>query len=116
MRRKILPFILGTALSVAAVAPAAAVPPTNVQRGGAAGLVDAVVQVAAGVDDIEIANNSLNNLLRNADIDVLNNVLNNSLNDLEIRILEGGITDNNIVVSVLSGGVVIGDFEVTPSQ
>ena len=73
MRRKLLPLILGGALSIAAVAPAAAQTCT-VDRGGAAGLVAAVVQ--ANVCDVHILNNSLNNLLRNADIDV--NVLNNS--------------------------------------
>ena len=120
MRRKILPFILGGALAVAAVAPAAAGHHTTVQRGGAAGLVAAVVQVAVTTDDINILNNSLNNLLRNADIDVLNNILNNSVNqndilsNIDIRIVDV-LNDNTVIVSVLSGGVAVGELTVTPA-
>ena len=86
----------------------------NTQLGGAAGLVAAVVQVAVTTDDVNIANNSLNNLLRNADIDVLNNVLNNTLRDADIDITRV-ISDNEVVVSVLSGGIVLGDITVTPA-
>lgn len=106
MRRRILPLILGGALSVAAVAPVAAQTECVVERGGAAGLVAAVVQ--ANVCDVHILNNSLNNLLRNADIDVLNNILNNS------PILSGNdvidditIEDNQITVSILGGPVLV---------
>ena len=119
MRRKLLPLILGGALSVAAVAPAAAARPDNVQLGGAAGLVAAVVQVAANVEDVEVLNNSLNNLLRNADIDILNNVLNNSVNqndilsNIDIRIIDV-LNDNTVIVEVLSGGVAIGELTVSP--
>ena len=110
MRRKILPFILGGALSIAAIAPASAATCT-VDRGGAAGLVAAVVQ--ANVCDVHVLNNSLNNLLRNADIDVLNNVLNNSPilsnNDIDVEILEDGIQvleDGTIIVNLLGGTVL----------
>ena len=113
MRRKILPFILGGALSIAAIAPAAASSHTecvtDVDRGGAAALV-ALVQanVLAGVTacdiDVNVLNNSLNNLLRNADIRALNNILNNSpiLNDLTIT-----VTDvlNGVQINVLGGGI-----------
>lgn len=94
MRRKILPFILGGAMAVATVAPAAAAhtDQLNVQRGGAAGLIAAVVQVAANAETGDIltvtVNDSLNNLLQNADIDVniLRNVLNNALRDADIDV------------------------------
>jgi hypothetical protein len=116
MRRRILPFILGGAMAIATVAPAAAAP---AQLGGAAGLVAAVVQVAVETDDINIANNSLNNLLRNADIDVLNNVLNNSVNrneilsNIDIEIVDV-LNDNTVIVNVLSSGVSVGELTVTP--
>ena len=117
MRRKILPLILGGALAVAAVAPAAAAPPANRQLGGAAGLIAAVVQVAVATEDINILNNSLNNLLRNADIDVLNNILNNSVNNNDILSnidieLDRVLSDNTVVVNVLSGGVQVGQLTV----
>jgi hypothetical protein len=116
MRRRILPFILGGAMAVATVAPAAAAP---VQLGGAAGLVAAVVQVAVETDDINIANDSLNNLLRNADIDVLNNILNNSVNqndilsNIDIEIVDV-LNDNTVIVNVLSSGVSVGELTVSP--
>ena len=126
MRRKILPFILGGALSVAAIVPAAAAPPqVNVATAG--GLVGVVVQ--AVLNDVDILNNSLNdvvevnindslnnllqNALQNADIDVLNglevrieNVLNNlnvNVSDIDVEILENG----NIQISVLGGSVSV---------
>lgn len=118
MRRRILPFILGGVLSIAAVAPAAAQSDpgcvADVDRGGAAALI-ALVQanVLAGVNvcDIDILNNSLNNLLRNADIHVLENILNNS------PILSGftiEVTDvlNGVQINVLGGGVNAGDLEL----
>ena len=118
MRRKILPLILGGALAVATVAPAAAGNHTTVQRGGAAGLVAAVVQASVG--DVTILNNSLNNLLRNADIDVLNNVLNNSVNqndvlsNIDIEI-EDVLQDNTVIVNVLSSGIQVGQLTVSPA-
>ena len=115
MRRKILPFILGGALSIAALVPVAATSHTNcvtdVSRGGAAALI-ALVQanVLAGVTacdiDVNVLNNSLNNLLQNADIHVLENILNNSpiLNDLTITV-ENVL--NGVQINVLGGGVTV---------
>lgn len=120
MRRKILPFILGGALAVAAVGPAAASHGSehrNAQLGGAAGLVAAVVQLQdVNVSVIE-ADRSLNNLLRNADIDVLNNVLNNTLRNADIIddiTLENILNENDVVVgiAVLSAGVPIGTIDL----
>ena len=126
MRRKILPFILGGALSIAAVVPAAAAPPqVNVATAG--GLVGVVVQ--AVLNNVDILNNSLNdvvevnisdslnnllqNALQNADIDVLNglevrieNVLNNlnvNVSDIDVEILENG----NIQINVLGGSISV---------
>ena len=105
MRRKLLPLVLGGALSIAAVAPAATATCT-VERGGAAGLVAAVVQ--ANVCDVYVLNNSLNNLLRNADIHVLENILNNSpilsYNDVDISRV---VSDNQIAISILGGPVLL---------
>lgn len=107
--KRILPFVLAAALSVAAVAPAAAQPPAG-NFAGAVGLVNVIVQaVVQNVDilnnsEVEVitidVNNSLNNLLRNADIDVLTNFLNNSLNDLNIDVT---ITD----ITVVGGSIII---------
>jgi hypothetical protein len=112
MRRRILPFILGGALSIAAIAPASAATTCDVvNRGGAAALVALVqanVGVAAAVCDVEvdILNNSLNNLLRNADIRVLNNILNNSPilsnNDIDVTV-ENVLNSNDI--TILGSGV-----------
>ena len=103
--RKLLPFVLAAGLAVAAVGPASAATCT-VGPGGAAGLVAAVVQ--ANVCDVYVANNSLNNLLRNADIHVLENILNNSpilsYNDVDITRV---ISDNTITVTVLGGPVLV---------
>ena len=117
MRRRLLPLILGGALSVAAVAPAAAAPTCEVGRGGAAALValvNANVQVNA-LCDVDILNNSLNNLLRNADIHVLENILNNSpiLNDWTITVSHNDIL-NQLEINVLSiGGVDVGGVTIT---
>ena len=107
MRRKLLlPLLLGGALSVAAIAPAAAARPEFVQLGGAAGLVAAVVQVAADVETGDIVtvtvSDSLNNLLQNSDIDVniLRNVLNNALQNADIDVQVSNI-------SVLGSGLQI---------
>jgi len=118
MRRKILPFLLAGALSIAAVAPAAAAQdqcnlPAAPQRGGAAALVALVqavvianVNVAACDINVDVLNNSLNNLLQNADIDVLNNILNNSpfLNDLTITVSN---VANGLQINVLGGGITV---------
>ena len=75
-------------------------------RGGAAALaalVAAAVNVGGvNVCDVDVLNNSLNNLLQNADIHVLENILNNSpiLNDLNI-------SDITVDVDVLTGTTTI---------
>lgn len=69
-------------------------------KGGAAGLVAAVVQAAANVCDVRILNDSVNNLLQNADIHVLENILNNSP-------ILSGITVQDINVDVLTGTTTI---------
>lgn len=113
-RRSLSAIVLSGALALAFAGPTMAAKPDRAgQLGGAAGLVAAVVQVLVQTDDINIANNSLNNLLRNADIDVLNNILNNLLRDADIDITRV-ISDNNVVVTVLSGGFAVGDITVTP--
>ena len=82
------------------MAPAAAAPQTNIAAGG--GLISVVVQ--AVLNNVDILNNSLNdvievnindslnnalqNVLQNADIDVLNDSLNNVLNNLNIDVTD----------------------------
>lgn len=115
MRRKILPFILGGALSIAAIAPAAASHTGQHvdQRAGAAGLIAAVLQVAADIDVGEVRvitveiDRSLNNLLRNADI--LNNVLNNLLRnaDIDVTITDITVVGDDLVITVLGTGVAL---------
>lgn len=117
MRRKLLlPLILGGALSVAAVAPAAAVPPATVTFTG--GLVNVVIQNVLNnslndvIDINDSFNNALQNVLQNARIlnnlevtiqNVLNN-LNVTVSDVNITVLENG----DIVVVVLgAGGTII---------
>lgn len=117
MRRKILSLLLGSTLAIAAVAPAAAQTECNLpaapQGGGAAGLValvQAVVNANVGVAacdvDVDVLNNSLNNLLRRADIHVLENILNNSpiLSGFDITV-ENVL--NGVQVNVLSEGLNI---------
>lgn len=113
MRRRLLPLILGSALAIGAVAPAAAASCDVANRGGAAALV-ALVNANVGVGaavcqiDVNILNNSLNNLLQNADIHVLENILNNSpilndsLNNLTINVED---VANGIQINVLGGGL-----------
>ena len=117
MRRKLLPLVLGGALSIAAIAPAAAADPCSVptnNRGGAAGLialVQANVQAGVGVNicDVSVLNNSLNNLLQNADIHVLENILNNSpilndsLNNWDIQV----VALNGTGINILGAGFTI---------
>ena len=119
MRRRIVPFVLASALSIAAVAPAAAtshdVNTCDIdipQRGGGAAalaaLIAAAVEANVGVGacniSVELLNNSLNNLLQNADIDVLNNSLNNLLRDADIDVT---VIDGDVVVNVLSAPLTI---------
>ena len=77
-------------------------------RGGAAALASLIGAAVAvgGVDavvcDVDVLNNSVNNLLQNADIHVLENILNNSpiLNDLNI-------SDITVDVDALTGVTTI---------
>ena len=117
MRRKLLSLIMGGALSIAAIAPAAAANPlceTTSGRGGAAALIALVNANVSGVGinvcdvNVNVLNRSLNNLLQNADIHVLENILNNSpflndvLNDLTITVTN---VANGIQINVLGGGI-----------
>lgn len=103
MRRKILPFVLGGALSIAAVAPAAASNHQTVNQDAVQRALIGVIVQAAVRDVVEVEiNDSLNNLLRDADIDV--NVLNDSLNNV-LRNVNVDISD--IDIDVLSGGDII---------
>lgn len=116
MRRKLLSLIMGGALSIAAIAPAAAATQceTTGGRGGAAALIALVNANVSGVGitvcdiDVNVLNNSLNNLLQNADIHVLENILNNSpflndvLNDLTITVTN---VANGIQINILGGGI-----------
>lgn len=116
--KKILPFILGGALSIAAVAPAAAAPPVGVVTG--TGLVNVVLNnvdilnnAANDAIDVNISdslNNALQNALQNANIlngltvsieNVLNN-LNVNVSDINIEVANEGI-----VITILgTGGIV----------
>ena len=114
MKRRLLPFILAGSLVAAFAGPVAAdshgattctVENTG-NRGGAAALASLIsAAVNAGVQlgvnacdiDVEVLNNSLNNLLRNANIEVLNNSLNNLLRNSDII--------DDVTVNVLSGTI-----------
>lgn len=107
MRRKFLPFVLAGALAAAVAAPAAASHTAQHQVAGAAGLVAAVIQAQVRDVNVVVLNNSLNNLLRNADIDVLND--SEILSRFNIVIQDIDIVDEStIIVSVLSGGIAVG--------
>ena len=71
-------------------------------RGGAAGLVAAVVQASVNACEVNILNDSVNNLLQNADIHALENILNNSP-----ILSDNNITVQNINVDVLTGTTTI---------
>ncbi|HEX4744867.1 MAG TPA: hypothetical protein VFW12_09400 [Candidatus Limnocylindria bacterium] len=118
-RLSVSALLLALALSAFSPATAAAAQPSETgtslaqtaceagnARGGAAALA---ALVAAAVDvggvnvcDVDVLNDSLNNLLQNADIHVLENILNNSpiLNDLNI-------SDITVDVDVLTGTTTI---------
>ncbi len=113
--------LLAMALSAFAPATAAAAQPSatdatvtardNCNVGGAA----ALVLVVAGLCDVVEVNDSLNNLLQNADIHVLENILNNSpiLNDLTITVTENDILNNNDVLTGIEVTVIdLGGFNV----
>ena len=129
MKRLSVPaLLLAMALSAFAPATAAAAQPsesgTSVSqapttctagngRGGARALA---LLVAAAVDaggivlcDIDVLNNSLNNLLQNADFHVLENILNNSpiLNDLNISDITVNVLTGVTTISVLGGPVLV---------
>jgi hypothetical protein len=80
-------------------------------RGGAAGLVAAVVQAAVNACDVNVLNDSVNNLLQNADIDVLKNILNNSpiLNDLSITVqdIDVNVLTGVTTITLLGGDVLV---------
>ena len=116
MRRKLLPLILGGALSIAAVAPAVAHTPA-LGHPTLAGLVNVLVVIANNnveilndsrvqVITVEI-NDSFNNILRNADIDILNNFLNNSLNDLTVTITDIQVVRGDVIITLLSGDTIV---------
>jgi hypothetical protein len=115
MKTRLLPFVLAGALATAVVAPAAAQTEcTTVGGGGAAALIALVNANISGVGvnaceiDVNVLNNSVNNLLRNADIHVLENILNNSPilsgNDIDVNVI-----GNDIVISVLGAGATLPD-------
>jgi len=55
-----------------------------------------------------VLNDSLNNLLQNANINALNNILNNSpiLNDLTVTITDVSVLNGSVIsVSLLNGGL-----------
>ncbi|MCA1683494.1 MAG: hypothetical protein LC685_05890, partial [Actinobacteria bacterium] len=113
--------ISGAALpaATAAAAESAVAGPATVQAtcastggpGGAAGLVAAVVQAAVNACDVQILNNSVNNLLRNADIHALENILNNSpilsQNDITVQNIDVNVLTGTTTISVLSGGLPV---------
>jgi hypothetical protein len=82
-------------------------------RGGAAALaalVAAAVQVGSvQVCNVDVLNNSLNNLLQNADIHVLENILNHSpiLNDLNISDITVNVLGGVTTISVLGAPVLV---------
>ena len=107
-------LLLALALSAFSPAAAAAAQPSdtgttlaatgNCRVGGAAALVN----VVAGLCNPEILNNSLNNLLQNADIHVLENILNNSpiLNDLSITVTDVEVLAGGVNITLLGGTVI----------
>ena len=128
MKKRLLGAVLAMALMGLAPATAAAAEVnmgSNVamqadcdsgnDRGGAAALA-ALVAAAVAVGDVtvcnvEVLNNSLNNLLQNADIHVLENILNNSpiLNDLNISDITVNVLGGVTTISVLGAPVLVFD-------
>jgi hypothetical protein len=117
MKKRLLPFILAGALTAAFAGPVTAsnhdVNTCDIEQeaGGARALA---LLIAAAVDanvavcniSVELLNNSLNNILRNADIDILNNSLNNLLRNADIDVAV--LNNNQIVINVLSAtGAII---------
>jgi len=80
------------------------------KEGGAAGLMAAVVQAAVNVCDVRILNNSVNNLLQNADINVLQDILNNSPilsnNNITIQDINVDVLTGTTTITLLGGTVI----------
>lgn len=96
------PLTAAAAEPAVSPAPQSATCTATSDRGGAAGLVAAVVQAAVNACDVNVLNDSVNDLLQNADIHALENILNNS------PILSANnITVDNISVDVLTGTTTI---------
>ena len=118
MRRKLLPFILGGALSVAAVGSVSAAPPTGVVAG--TGLVNVVLNNVdilrnslndvVDVDINDSLNNALQNVLQNARIlNGLEVTIENLLNNLNVNVsdIDIDVASDGIVITVLgTGGIV----------
>ena len=81
------------------------------QRGGAAGLVAAVVQAAVNACDVHILNDSVNDLLQNADIHVLENILNNSpilsANNITVQDISVDVLTGTTTITLLGGPVLV---------
>lgn len=112
--RRIAPFVLAGTMALAVAGPASAQPNNEIAQGNLQNALIGVI-VSAAVQDVEVVvlNNSLNNLLQNADIDVnvlndsLNNVLQNvdvDISDIDILSPEGDLILN---VAILGDGVVV---------
>jgi hypothetical protein len=105
--KRFLPLALAGGLLLGAVAPVAAAPN---QRAIQTALVGVVAQI--GLEDVlnnatvEVItvdiNDSLNNLLQNADIDidVLNNSLNNVLRNVDVNIEDITIVGDDLVITL----------------
>ena len=108
-------FALPAATAAAAetsVAPSATTHTTcdaTSTRGGAAGLVAAVVQAAVNACDVRVLNNSVNNLLQNADIHALENILNNSpiLSGITVQDINVDVLTGTTTITLLGGGVLV---------
>ena len=123
MLRQLATLLLAISIGTFALpaTPAAAAEPTSgtagVQstctatstKGGAAGLVAAVVQAAVNACEVQILNDSVNNLLQNADIHVLENILNNSpiLSDITVQDITVNALTGTTTITLLGGGVVV---------
>ena len=123
-RRTGATLLLATAIAgfVAPMSAAAAEPTTapgaqlqtcdaTSTKGGAAGLVAAVVQAAVNACDVHILNDSVNNLLQNADIHVLENILNNSPvlsnNDITVQDINVDVLTGTTTITLLGGSVIV---------
>jgi hypothetical protein len=133
IKKSVASLAIAGSLFGATIAGVGAAPPDTVQRGGAAGLIAAVVQAAnvVNIDDTVIEVLTVRNTLNN--LTALNNVLNNSpilsnnndvvditvidgnvnvtdvLNDLNVDIAALNVALNNIVavVELASGDVIL---------